>query len=309
MGFDGGIAIELNRDFPDGVWEAIADSTENDGEYEWFVTDPLSDSCRIRICALQDTFCDISDGNFSIVSSQGYLALARSSQPTTPVLTWDAGQTECPDGTSEWFRLKNFGSEAIVVFQPMEPETPEFTGSTACGAFFALAPNQMSACSLQLSFSPMADGTFNDVLQIQTDAVNGVNGVVSIALEGEQISTPAAPDVVISTVGPDAHLNWSVVDTSVGGCPVNNLWYAVFYSPTSGGPFYFHGWTADTAYAHLGVVNFSPSMFYNVIAIDAPQSLAREVRQEERIEEVMARFRQGSAVVGSRYATEGRAQR
>ncbi len=64
------------------------------------------------------------------------------------------------------------------------------------------------------------------------------------------------------------HLNWSVVDTSVGGCAVSDLWYAVFYAPTSGGPFYYHGWTPDTSYTHYGVVNFSPTQFYQVVAVE-----------------------------------------
>ncbi len=83
VGFEGGVSIKLNRHYPIGAWETITDSTENDGAYEWFVTDPLSDSCRIRICALQDTFCDVSDGNFSIVSSQGYLALGAKQRNLT----------------------------------------------------------------------------------------------------------------------------------------------------------------------------------------------------------------------------------
>lgn len=101
-------------------------------------------------------------------------------------------------------------------------------------------------------------------------------------MSGEQISTPAAPEVVITTAGLDAHLSWSVVDTSVGGCAVSDLWYAVFYAPTSGGPFYYHGWTPDTTYSHVGVVNFSPTQFYQVVAVEGPTALASSlVRGEE----------------------------
>jgi len=274
VGFDGGVSIELNRHYPIGAWETITDSTENDGAYEWFVTDPLSDSCRIRICALQDTFCDVSDGNFSIVSSQGYLALVQSAQPNSALTNWNFGAIECPQATSQWFRLKNFGSESIVVFQPLEPATSEFSRTTTCGTFFALAPNQMSTCSVRVVFDPASDGVYADVLRVQTDAVNGVNGFVEFGLSGEQISTPAAPEVVITTLGLDAHLSWSVVDTSVGGCAVSDLWYAVFYSPTSGGPFYYHGWTPNTTYTHVGVVNFSATQFYQVVAVEGPVAVA-----------------------------------
>jgi len=285
------VSIELNRHYPNGAWETIADSTENDGVYEWFVTDPLSDSCRIRICALADTFCDVSDGNFSIVSSQGYLALVKSSQPNAPLTSWDFGDIECPQTGAQWFRLKNFGSESIVVFQPQEPVSSEFARTTTCGAFFALAPNQMSACSVRVSFDPPADGDYNDVLRVQTDAVNGVNGFVEFGLNGAQISTPAAPDIVVSTSGLDAHLTWSAVDSSIGGCAVSDVWYAVFYAPTSGGPYYYHGWTADTAYTHAGVVNFSATMFYEVIAVDAPVAVAAELERGVRREEAILRIR------------------
>jgi len=241
VGFEGGVSIELNRHYPIGSWETITDSTENDGAYEWFVTDPLSDSCRIRICAVQDTFCDVSDGNFSIVSSQGYLALVRSAQPNSAVTNWNFGAIECPQAASQRFRLKNFGSESIVVFQPLEPVTSEFSQTTPCGTSFALAPNQMSACSVQVTFDTASDGVYSDVLRVQTDAVNGVNGFVEFGLSGEQISTPAAPEVVITTEGEDARLTWAVVDSSLGGCDVTIERYLVFYAPSSNGPYYYHG--------------------------------------------------------------------
>ncbi len=298
VGFDGGVSIELNRHYLIGAWETITDSTENDGAYEWFVTDPLSDSCRIRICALQDTFCDVSDGNFSIVSSQGYLALVRSSQANAPLTGWNFGAVECPSAASQWFRFKNFGSESIVVFQPLEPASSEFSRTTPCEAFFALAPNQMSACSVRVVFDAASDGLYTDVLRVQTDAVNGVNGFVEFALAGEQISTPAAPEVVITTAGLDAHLSWSVVDTSIGGCAVTGLWYAVFYSPTSGGPFYYHGWTPQTTYTHSGVVNFSATQFYQVVAVEGPVALAGSLVRGMEMGEVLGKIRNEKLEMG-----------
>ncbi|MBL0060446.1 MAG: hypothetical protein IPP40_02880 [bacterium] len=251
------------------------------------MTDPLSDSCRIRICALQDTLCDVSDGNFSIVSSQGYLGLVRSSSPNAPLTSWNFGAVECPNAASQWFRLKNFGSESIVVFQPLEPATSEFSRTTPCGTFFALAPNQMSACSVRVVFDPASDGIYNDVLRVQTDAVNGVNGFVEFGLNGEQISTPAAPEVVITTQGEDARLSWAVVDSSLGGCDVTIERYLVFYAPSSNGPYYYHGWTADTTYVHTGVVAYASGMFYQVVAMDIEGAMM----ELERIGEEMGILR------------------
>ena len=267
------VSIEVNRQYPFGPWETIAGSTENDGAYDWFVTDPLSDSCRIRICAVQDTFCDVSDGNFSIVSSQGYLVLARSSQANAPLTGWNFGTVECPQSVSQWFRFKNLGSDTCVVFQPLEPATPEFSRNTPCGTFFALAPNQMSACSVRVVFDPASDGVYGDVLRVQTDAVNGVNGFVEFGLSGEQISIPAAPEVVISTVGNNAVLRWSPIVESIGHCQIDPPSYLVFFSEAPGGPFWFHGVTDDTVYTHAGAVQYASAMFYHVYAVQADNGI------------------------------------
>lgn len=269
IGFVGGVSIELNRHFPDGAWELLADSTENDGEYQWLVADPLSDLCRIRICALQDSFCDVSDGNFSIVSSQGYLGLVRSNQPNSSVLSWSAGSVECPDDAGEWFRFKNFGSEPIVVFQPQDLPSNEFSMTTTCGSFFALSPGGISACSLSVSFAPMEVSNFYDTLRIQTDAVNGVNGYVNIPLSGSQIRTPESPEVVLSTVGTNSVLRWDPVTQSIGHCDIDSPVYLVFFSEDPDGPFWFHGGTMDTSYTHVLAVQYAPEMFYHVYAVES----------------------------------------
>lgn len=266
VGFDGGVSIELNRHYPIGAWETITESTENDGVFEWFVTDPLSDSCRIRICALQDTFCDVSDGNFSIVSSQGYLGLIRLSAPSTPVTAWNTGNIECPNAASQTFRLKNFGSEPIVVFQPPEPLSTEFSRTTTCGSFFALAPGGISTCSLTVSFSPTIVELVQDTLRIQTDAVNGINGYVNIPLSGSQIRTPESPEIVLSTVGNNSVLRWDPVTQSIGHCDIDPPVYLVFFSENPDGPFWFHGGTMDTSYTHVLAVQYASEMFYHVYA-------------------------------------------
>jgi hypothetical protein len=283
------IRVELNRNYPSGAWEVLADSTANDGEEPFFISDPLSSHCRVRVSAIDDTLSDVSDGDFSIVSSQGYLALVRPAEPGTPVISWNAGTLECPQAASETFRLKNFGSEAIVVFQPLEPPSAEFSRTTSCGSFFALAPGQMSACSLRLSFTPQSDGPHRDTLFVQTDAINGIGGYVRIPLSGTQISTPAAPQVVIQTQGIDARLFWPPISQSVGGCPVTITAYLVFYAEDLGGPYLFHGYTTDTSYVHLGVVRFASGMFYHVIATTQPLSVLRSLPKDGVLTEAEVR--------------------
>lgn len=268
-GYDGAVRIELNRAYPEGAWEPLADSTDNDGVEAVWVTEPLSNRCRVRVHALAITLADTSDGDFAITSSQGYLALVRAGAPTAPLLSWNAGSVECPQTAAQTFRLKNFGSEAIVVFAPPEPPLAEFARATSCGSLFALAPGQMSACSLTLTFAPGADGAYTDTLAVQTDAVNGLGGAVRFPLTGSQVSTPAAPSVIIQPQGIHARLAWNPVTHSTGGCPVGVTAYLVFYSEMHGGPFFFHGFTTDTSYVHTGVLHFAPAMYYQVIATTA----------------------------------------
>ncbi|MFH1011428.1 MAG: hypothetical protein V1784_09385 [bacterium] len=286
LGFEGGVKIQLNRNYPSGTWEVLVDSTVNDREEAVFVTDPLSQHCRVKVSALEDTLFDISDGDFSIVCSQGYLALVRPSQPNTPVLSWDAGIVECPTTANETFRLKNFASESITVFQPVEPPTADFSRTTTCSSSFALAPGEMSTCEVALTFDPLGDGIHRDTLLVPSDAVNQQGGYVRFPLSGEQISTPDSPQVVITIEGNDARLNWDSVTVSIYGCPTTVNGYLVFYSPTVGGPYYYHGFTTDTTYVHVRAAQFAGGMFYEVVAYVGPLTLLTGLPHEATREEV-----------------------
>lgn len=271
------VRIELNRNFPTGEWEILADSTENDGHWEWFVTEPLSTTCRIRISIIGESKADVSDGDFTIATAHGYLALVRPLLPAEAVLNWSAGEMECGEATEEVFKFKNFGESSIVVFEPVEPASAEFARATNCGNSFVLIPEQISDCDVTLSFNPTMDGIIEDTLLIQTDAINGINGFVRIPLRGEQIRTPAAPEVVIQQTGQSVRLSWNPVDVSRGGCPITATHYLVFYAPTSDGEYYYHGGTTDTTYLHQWVIQYAEGMFYNVFALTNPPPLVVEL--------------------------------
>lgn len=272
-GVDTQVYIALNRHYPLGEWESIASGTPNDGVFEWFVTDPLSDSCRIRVCAFADTVCGISEGSFSIVSSQGYLAFIQSNAPNNPISFWNAGEYECPGIVSQAFWVKNFGDESISIYPPSEPNGGQFNISSSCDSLFVLASNSVSSCSIQVSFVPSAEGFHFDTLRLQTNAVNGIGGYVSIPLSGSQTRTPASPQVVITTQGQDARLSWEPVTLSGGDCPINVTEYIVFFAEESEGPFWYHGFTIDTSYVHGRVITHADGMFYHVVASTAPLSL------------------------------------
>jgi hypothetical protein len=145
----------------------------------------------------------------------------------------------------------------------------------------------MCLCGLSPLFDAETDGTYRDTLLIQTDAVNGVNGYVRIPLSGTQISTPAVPNVVITFSGEDARLAWNPITQSIGGCPVSVTGYEVFYSPTFGGPYYYHGFTADTSYTHVRAVQFAGGMYYQVVAYTGPLSVLEGIARGEEMRAVL----------------------
>jgi len=268
------VKVELNRNFPVGSWEVILDSTANDGIEEVFLTEPLSSECRLRITSISGPkFYDYSDSSWTISTTDGYLALVSNSDDQTPVTEWSVGVHECPEGVSETYFLKNFGTASIVVYEPTGFNGANYTQSHTCDPLFALAPGEMSSCSLFLVFAPLSEGILLDTLTIQTNAVNAEEGFVRIPLSGEQIRTPSSPEIAIQAVEQDARLLWDPIDESVGGCPITTTEYLVFYSEVSEGPFWYHGFTMDTSYVHGRVLAHAEGMYYHVIVSTAPLTL------------------------------------
>jgi photosystem II stability/assembly factor-like uncharacterized protein len=63
----GNIRIELNRSYPSGNWESIADSVSNTGSCPWVVTGPATTSARVRLTSLSyPTVSATSFGDFAI---------------------------------------------------------------------------------------------------------------------------------------------------------------------------------------------------------------------------------------------------
>jgi predicted GH43/DUF377 family glycosyl hydrolase len=63
----GAVRVQLNRDYPDGPWESLADSIDNSGQYDAEIIEPVSDHCRVRVQELGDTLNDLSDADFRII--------------------------------------------------------------------------------------------------------------------------------------------------------------------------------------------------------------------------------------------------
>ncbi len=65
----GTVRIQLNRNYPSGTWEMLADTTTNDGSFAWIVAGTASSAARMRVLSvLTPTVGDTSNANFSIVA-------------------------------------------------------------------------------------------------------------------------------------------------------------------------------------------------------------------------------------------------
>lgn len=268
------IKMELNRNYPNGVWEILADSTANDGQENFMLTGPAAERCRVRISTLcWPWFSDVSDSNFTITASTGYLAMVGSAQQHVAISSWNAGALECPEQPSVVYHFKNFGSQSLVAFPPSLLVGEDFLLTHDCPPFFALAPGEISTCSIGLTYAPQSQFTHRDSVMVMSNAFNAVNGFVSIPLSGSQIRTPESPEVVISTVGYNSVLRWSPILESIGHCQIDPPSYLVFFSEDQDGPFWFHGGTNDTTYTHVWAIQHTTAMFYHVYAVQAEPGL------------------------------------
>jgi hypothetical protein len=260
------VQLELNRNFPNGDWELLTESTLNDSSEVISFSGGPSDHCRIRITPVGGRNADTSDADFSLHSAAGYLGLVEGAAPDIAVTQWDAGLVESPIA-SPWYHLKNFGNTAIHVSPPAEPPSAEFSRTAGCNTYFTLSAGQMSACSLRVSFNPLSEGIYRDELSVRSDAVNALNDTVRFPLSGGWLSAPQSPQIAIRSVGNDIRLTWLPVTQTVTGYPVTISEYRVYASATAGGLYHYHGTTRSTTYIHENVLLEAGVQFYRVVAV------------------------------------------
>jgi len=90
-------------------------------------------------------------------------------------------------------------------------------------------------------------------------------------------------DLAIHPEGMDIHLNWTVVDTTVYGHPLQNLTgYLVYFNEYAYEDtlFSFHAFTEDTIYVHQHAGQFADAMFYRVTAYAGPLRLLNQIVAE-----------------------------
>ena len=77
--FSGNVAIEINRNYPAGVWTAIASDLSNSGSYPWTVALPATPNARIRVTSIENPAAsDISDNNFTIYPQIPVVVISKS---------------------------------------------------------------------------------------------------------------------------------------------------------------------------------------------------------------------------------------
>ncbi|HEY3294125.1 MAG TPA: DUF2341 domain-containing protein [bacterium] len=265
IGWPGLMRLELNRSYPSGEWTLLADSLPNNGAAFADAGETVSDACRIRLSTLGADYQDMSDADFGITASQGYLALVRPNQPGVPIVNWDVGTVECPFTPTDTFLLRNLGQQDVTVYAVPLPADSVFSTRSSCGDYITLPPGQMSACDMVLTFGlPDHDGLFQDTLLIPTDAANQNGGFVRIPLSGHRVTTPPAPQVTIIIDGDDIRLHWPPVSHSVAGCTLPDVWYRVYAAPAWGGPFTIVANTGDSSYVDAGNADLPQSRVYMV---------------------------------------------
>lgn len=101
------VRIELNRNYPDGIWETLYSSTPNDGNESWTVTGSATNSARVRIVdPLNPTVGDSSNANFTLLQPPMFIL-----QPNSLSLTIVGNSLR--DTTTQNVAVTNFGSTPL----------------------------------------------------------------------------------------------------------------------------------------------------------------------------------------------------
>ncbi len=111
--YDGVLDIELSRDSGES-WRTLAENVSANGTFQWTVTEPVSDSCLIRLISETGAVSDTSDSTFSIRPKPDLLVTRPAGGERWTIgsqeqVTWDTKNTSgivtislSRDGGSSW---------------------------------------------------------------------------------------------------------------------------------------------------------------------------------------------------------------
>jgi hypothetical protein len=122
--------------------------------------------------------------------------------------------------------------------------------------------------AIPVRFTPYFIGTISDSLFIINSSTNLPRLGISLLAIGAE-SPPRPPDnVQLAVNGNNAVLTWDAVTQTLIDTPVVPDFYLLFFngSTDSEGLYYFLGLTPGLTFTHQYVLQFSPNMFYRVVA-------------------------------------------
>jgi hypothetical protein len=265
-GYEDGVWIELNRNFPTGAWEQLVADGEDDGEETVILGDPLSNSCRIRVRSESGDALARSAANFSIVSQLSYLQVELVEHPGIPLFSWDTGPIECPDSARINLNLHNPGLVPLEILDYSLAAQNAFRLTSQCSNSFTLPAQTTIACTLSVIFDGGFFGNQQDTLFFHTDASNAPDNLLSIPLSGEGIRTLPVPEITLTTEQNGIRVTWHPITETIGGCPVNCS-YTVWHLRELGGYPTYLCTTNDTTFVHTNAVLVEPHLFYYIEAL------------------------------------------
>lgn len=94
---NGLLTLEINRNFPDGVWETLADNLANQDYYIWRVQQPGGTNCRLHLVSIDEPWlADFSDNDFVVRAPQMTMLTPNGGEVVrldTPYeITWSAAE-------------------------------------------------------------------------------------------------------------------------------------------------------------------------------------------------------------------------
>ncbi|MBL7192110.1 hypothetical protein ISS30_10485 [bacterium] len=160
--------------------------------------------------------------------------------------------------------FQNTGDDTLI-FYNIVTSNPVFTIDFP--AISAPIPPGGTSDTCFVTFTPEEEILYEDTLFVLCNAYNTVNDTFMVYLRGEGGIVPdTVRNLTIESVYPDAILNWDPVTASIYGSPITIDCYLVYFKQVLGETFNFLSIALDTTFTHENVVQFSPSMFYNVEA-------------------------------------------
>ncbi|MCB2212958.1 T9SS type A sorting domain-containing protein [bacterium] len=129
VAIEGNVALELNRDYPNGDWETIVPGFPDPGSIQWLANGAETVNARLRVRAIDLVGIeDISDGDFSILNTP-----AVAFQTPTSDVNWAIGE----EHTITW--QDNFDEDVLIELVPTGGGDPMLEAQTTSDGSFAWA--------------------------------------------------------------------------------------------------------------------------------------------------------------------------